>query len=293
MISLYRFLALIPCLTVIVTSHAVAANEAPPQRVAFVVGVSDYFHKNMEDLKYAEKDAVDVGHELKNLGFEVTQITGRYATRQNIQRRLDEFLEMASELDSNSIVLLLFSGHGQQLRAIEREDVSQQTTSAEVPFFCPRDAVPYDSQQHSLRGKTSDAIAGEFKLLSLNKLIADIDAKSNSLNNLLVIDACRNNPAKGKTPGITGSTGRELPRGISILFAAKSGQKSWESSDPKVKQGVMTHYLLQGLRGQARNRRQQITWSRLISYIQEEVEYEGWKLAGGAGHETESAHVDQ
>ena len=279
-----RFALLLILLAVVAKATAQESATTQPQRIALVVGISDYFHKNMEDLKYAEKDAVDVGDSLTRLGFEVTQVTGRNATRHNVNKTIDAFLESASKLEAGSIVFIMFSGHGQQLRVSETDPVSKLTSYEEVPFFCPRDAVPFDVSRDSTRGKSAAQVAEEMNLVSLNRLIAKIDSQSNSLNNLLVIDACRNNPSKGKSAGITGSAARELPRGISILFAAKSGQKSWESSDPKVQQGVMTHYLLKGLSGAAENRRREITWSRLVTYIQEEVEYAGWQLAGGRGY---------
>ena len=174
----------------------------------------------------------------------------------------------------------MFSGHGQELK-VTRTDSLGNTLIEETPFFCPRDAKPFDPKWHTLRGKDESEIASELNLISLNRLISGLDERSNSTRNLLVVDACRNNPAKGKSAGITGSTARNLPKGISILFAAKSGQKSWESTDENIKHGVMTHFLLKGLRGEAKNRRDQLIWSRLISYVQEEVSYDAGKIAGG------------
>ncbi len=258
------------------------AYAAPPQKIAVVIGVADYFNKNMEDLAFAEKDARDVSDQLRQIGFKVATIVGNDAGQANVQAKLDAVLDRAGKLEPDSVLLIMFSGHGQQLQVTEK--TGDQSRLIEVPFFCPRDAIPFDSVQHSLRGKSAEDIETEFKLVSLNRLIGDIDRKSNSLQNLLIVDACRNNPAKGKAAGITGAIAREMPRGISILFGARSGQKSWESSDPEIKQGVFTHYLLQGLRGAARNDRSEITWSRLVSYVSEEVEYEGWKLAGGPDH---------
>ncbi len=117
--------------------------------------------------------------------------------------------------------------------------------------------------------------------MSMNHVIDQLDRRSNSRQNLLIVDACRNNPAKGKSAGVTGSTAVNLPQGISMLFAAKSGQKSWESTDESIQHGVMTHFLLKGLRGDAMNRRSQLIWSRLVSHVREEVEFDAGKLAGG------------
>jgi thiol-disulfide isomerase/thioredoxin len=254
--------------------------HADTQKLALLVGVSDYFHKNMDDLSYAENDVDAVGDELRRLGFDATVVSGDQATRQNVNQALSTLLDKASKLESNGIVFLMFSGHGQELKTTESSP-SGRSSVHQTPFFCPRDAVPFDPRRHTLRGKDAEAIASEFNLVSLNHVIEQLDQRSNSRKNLMVVDACRNNPAKGKSAGVTGSTAVNLPQGISILFAAKSGQKSWESTDPEIKHGVMTHYLLKGLRGDAINRRSQITWSRLVSYVREEVEFDGGKLAGG------------
>ena len=98
---------------------------------------------------------------------------------------------------------------------------------------------------------------------------------------MLVVDACRNDPAKGggKSANISGGMVRDLPEGLSILFSARSGQQSWESSDTKIKHGVMSHFLLEGLRGGAADENE-ITWSDLTSYVRKRVERNGGKLAG-------------
>ncbi|MEM6691931.1 MAG: caspase family protein [Planctomycetota bacterium] len=263
------------CLLAVSVTTATAAD--PPQKIALLVGISDYFHKNMEDLSFAENDVEMVGKELKQLGFDANVVTGKEATRERVENALDELLSKAAKMESDGIVFLMFSGHGQQLKA--RGPSGQ---GEESPFFCPRDAIPFDDRYHSLRNKTTEDLAEEFNLVSLNRVITQLDQRSNSQQNLLVVDACRNNPAKGKSTGITGRTALNPPLGMSVLFAAKSGQKSWESSDSKVQNGVMSHYLLKGLRGEARNRRGQMTWLRLVTYVREEVQFDQGRLAGGS-----------
>ena len=57
-----------------------ANAQEPPRKIALLVGVSDYFDKNMQDLSYAENDVVSVGSELRRVGFETTVLQGRDAT---------------------------------------------------------------------------------------------------------------------------------------------------------------------------------------------------------------------
>lgn len=268
------------CLFVSCSTSVVA--QMPPRKIALLVGVSDYFDKGFNDLQYADNDVRAVGHELQRLGFETTVILGRNATREAVNDAIAKLLDTAATLESDGIVFLMFSGHGQELRTTRTKSRNGEKTVEQSPFFCPRDARPFDPSRHELRDKSEAQIAKELKLVSLNKVISGLDQHSNSTRNLLVVDACRNDPGKGKSAGITGSTARNIPEGISILFAAKSGQKSWESNDAKIRHGVMTHFLLNGLRGEAMNRRSQLIWSRVVAYVQEEVAFDAGTLAGGA-----------
>jgi outer membrane protein assembly factor BamB len=265
-------------IVLLISQASLAAQE--PRKLALLVGVSDYNDPQFDDLKYASDDVVAVGRQLHLMGFETTVVAGDRATRAGVIEAVTKLLGQAEKLESDSIVLLMFSGHGQQIKVQRGAGSAGLSRTAETPFFCPVDAIGFDPTKHDLRGRDAKQVSRELNLISLNSIIDGLDRQSNSRRNLLIVDACRSNPAKGRAAGISGSTAVDLPRGISILFAAGSGQKSWESSDAKVPRGVMTHFLLKGLRGEAKNRRAEITWSRLVNYIREEVEYDAGKLAG-------------
>ena len=101
-------------------------------------------------------------------------------------------------------------------------------------------------------------------------LLKEVERRSGTSNNLILVDACRNNPTKGsKEVSIDGSTVKQLPTKISMLFSSSPGMRSYESS--KVQQGVFTHILLQGLRGEAANSRGEIEWLRLAAHVVSEV----------------------
>lgn len=250
------------------------ASADEPRKIALLVGVSDYESRKVDDLKFAENDIRVVGSQLKLMGFEVSSLTGEQATRDQAISTIDDFMEKASELETSDIVFVMFSGHGQQIR------VSDGSKVREVPYFCPADSLPFDESKFSTRGKSESDVAEELNFVSLNRVLRGLDEYSNSLNNLLVVDACRNNPSKGKSAGISG-TSATVPQGVNIIFAAGSGQKSWESADKEIEHGVFTHFLIKGLQGDARNSRDQVTWSRLASYLQDEVAFSGPSLAGG------------
>ena len=94
---------------------------------------------------------------------------------------------------------------------------------------------------------------------------------------MLIIDACRNNPAKGGE-GLDGSTADRLPNKISILFSSSAGGRSYESE--LVRHGVFTHFLLEGIQGGAADRRGRITWLNLASYVMEVVPEKTPELMG-------------
>ena len=270
--TIMRFICLL-LLALLVTD----ASADGPRKIALLIGVSDYQNRNVEDLQYAENDIRVVGSQLKLMGFEVNSLVGEKATRTNTISLIDDFMDQASELESGDIVFLMFSGHGQQIQI--RQQSGGDSKIIEIPYFCPVDSLPYDSTKLSTRGMSEFQVAEKLNFVSMNRVLRGLDEMSNSLNNLLVVDACRNNPSKGKSAGISG-TSATVPRGVNILFAAGSGQKSWESTNDQVEHGVFTHFLIRGLQGEAKNTRDQVTWSRLASYLQDEVAYSGPELAG-------------
>ena len=266
---------LIPLLLICLLAAAVTADE--PRKIALLVGVSDYQSRQVDDLQFAENDIRVVGSQLKLMGFKVTSLSGKAATRKKTIATIDSFMAQAAELESDDIVFVMFSGHGQQIRV--RENLAGGNRVTEVPYFCPVDSLVFDESKFATRGKTETQVGEELNFVSLNRVLRGLDENSNSLNNLLVVDACRNNPSKGKSAGVSG-TSATVPRGVNILFAAGSGQKSWESADKDIPHGVFTHFLIKGLQGDAKNQRDQVTWSRLASYLQDEVSFSGPKLAG-------------
>ena len=224
---------------------ALLAQEKP-RKIAFVVGVSKYQKDGLTDLKYAHKDANDLSAELAKSGFEVTKFIGAEAKHKAIRSKLEQFIETASELGKNDVVLISLSGHGVQ------KIVSVENRKEEVPFYCVYDTL----------------VTNPATMISLNWILTELKDKSGCSSNLLIVDACRNNPDKGART-LDGSTVRELPTKISMLFSSSPGQKSFESD--KVKQGVFTHVLLKGMQGAAKNSRGQVKWASLATYVLEEV----------------------
>lgn len=225
-----------------------ASVEAQTRKLAFVVGVSEYQKTGLADLKYAHTDAEALSTELSKQGFEVTKFIAKDAMTKKVREGLKAFIEQTSELHKEDVVMVSFSGHGVQ------KMVKQDGRLVETPFVCLRDTL----------------ISKPETMISLNWVIEELKQNSGCNSNLLLVDACRNNPDKGART-LDGATVKELPTKISMLFSSSPGQKSYESE--KVEQGVFTHVLLKGLQGEAKDRRGKISWLQLASYVQSELPY--------------------
>jgi formylglycine-generating enzyme required for sulfatase activity len=167
-----------------------------------------------------------------------------------VTRAFHVFLRQAAQLNKSDVVLISFAGHGvqQQIAVGEGED----RRLVETPFLCVVDTLLSDTNT----------------MINLNGILEELKIKSGSSNNLILIDACRNNP-KQAARSLDGSTVKELPTKLSILFSSSSGQPSYESRE--LRQGIFTHVLLEGLRGEAKNSRGEVNWAKLASHVLVEV----------------------
>jgi invasion protein IalB len=154
-----------------------AATSAPPmatvaaipnlvapagRRVALVVGNSAY--KFMPSLQNPKNDAVDIESALKNLGFETVLATD--LDRAGLNAAIDRFSRL---LPGASVAMVYYSGHGMQF--------------AGKNYLLPTDA-----------NLETAADVNRFRLLPVDDLIEVLGAASGL--QLIVLDACRNNPVE-------------------------------------------------------------------------------------------------
>ena len=95
---------------------------------------------------------------------------------------------------------------------------------------------------------------------------------------LLLVDACRNDPLVGGVQG--GGQGEAGERDAAAdgarrraawrrCSAARRGEKSYESE--KLEHGVFFHFVIEGLKGEAANKKGEVTLQRLAAYVTDEV----------------------
>lgn len=228
----------------------VAAGEeaARGKRYAVLVGVKEYDHSGLSPLSYTENDVVELGKVLRAAGYVVTVLCDsegekaptRLPTGKNIRSALADVLGPCKRDD---LVLVAFAGHGLQF------------DKAGGAYFCPRDARPSDPKT----------------LVSLKEVYQELDDCGAGVK-LMLVDACRNDPrqaARSRSAGVNADDAPRPPKGVAALFSCSRGQVSWEAEP--LKHGVFFHYVLDGLRGAAKDADGEVTWDALSQHVRRQV----------------------
>lgn len=194
-------------------STTALAAEAVQPRAALVMGNADY--KEIGALKNPVNDARDMRDTLKSLGFTVVYLENA-ATRSEMRKAVDEFYDILN--NQKGIGLFFYAGHGIQVK--------------EKNYLIPIDA------------KVRSESDTEDELLSVDKVLGKMEDAKNPLN-IIVLDACRNNPFKsrGLFRDIASSRGLAVPTqelGGSIIIYATSANNV--AADGSGRNGVYTKH---------------------------------------------------
>jgi sulfatase modifying factor 1 len=236
---------------------APAADDAPAGRkYALLVGVRNYDKDQLRSLRYTENDVNGMAAVLKDAGYKrvvlMTQAEAANAgdntlqpTAKNIRKKLAAILEDRKPEDA---VLIAFSGHSVQFR------------DQKASYFCPMDAD----------------LADDKTLVSLGEVYKSLE-ESQAGTKVLLVDACRNDPQaeaskaveKIKLESVTRPQAERPPGGVAALFSCSEGQSSYESE--KLGHGVFFNFVIEGLKGEAANKKGEVTLQRLAAYVADEV----------------------
>jgi formylglycine-generating enzyme required for sulfatase activity len=160
-------------------------------KFAFILGNAAY---EVSPLRNTLNDAKDMAEALKALGFDVTLVLD--ANQKTMLRRIDEF---GARIQGASIALFYYSGHAVQ---VGKEN-----------YLIPVEA------------EISTANDVEYEGVRLGRVLAKME-DSRSKANLIILDACRDNPFPGATKG--GSKGLAIvenkPPESMIVYATGAGQ---------------------------------------------------------------------
>ena len=217
---------------------------------SLVIGVSSY--TSMQSLKYADDDAYKVYSFLKSpegggvKDENIRLLIDEDATKQNILRNLNEIV---SKADSNDVIFFYFSGHGLE------------------GAFLPFDYGKQSWTNGKLMKDTSNVIN--------HRNLADIFANSKAKQKLCFADACHSGSLTMSKSAVNGFNSyykalEETQGGLALFTSSKTREISLEHKG--VRQGVFSHYLIEGLYGEAdQNQDYVITIAELYDYVSENV----------------------
>ncbi len=194
------------------------AGTQPEKRVALVIGNGTY--QKTTPLNNPANDANDMAQALKDLGFEV--ISGTNQTKQQMEALIRQFGNRLAE--TKAVGLFFYAGHG----------IAQAGTN----YLIPIDA---DIQ-------AEDEI--EYSSVSINLVLTKMASANNGFN-MVILDACRNNPfartwRNYREVGDKGGLTRiNAPTGTLIAYATKPGDVA---SDGGGRNGLYTGTLLKHIR---------------------------------------------
>jgi tetratricopeptide (TPR) repeat protein len=189
------------------------------KRFALVIGNSNY-PKSIGVLKNPVNDATDFARELEQSNFDVLLLTN--ATYGQMRAGMLKFKEKvdAHEKDK-TVALFYFAGHG-----LQHEDEN---------YLVPIDAAI----------EFEDDIARY--CFAVQRMVLSNMERSNSRMNIVILDACRNNPfpALTRSVGEQGLTEMKRARGSFMAFATAPGSVA---SDGSGRNGLYTQELLKAVR---------------------------------------------
>jgi carboxyl-terminal processing protease len=183
-------------------SLIVAEPAAADKRIALVVGNAAY--RNVTRLDNASNDAKLMADTLRGLGF--TLVGGGAQLdldKPNFDRMVQSF---GNQLMGADVALFYYAGHGVQVRGAN--------------YLVPVDANPV---------READV---DFQMLETNLLLRQMEGSGTKLN-LLILDACRNNPFGGRGLRSTdaGLAQMRAPEGTLISFATQPGNVALDGAD--------------------------------------------------------------
>jgi hypothetical protein len=189
---------------------SIANADAKHRKIALVVGCSQYeFAGHLEN---PLNDAIAIKQNLESLGFDVM-----YAENPNLKDLKIKIDDFGTELEKYNVGLFYFAGHGVQVKGLNY-------------------LIPVDANLKSER-------TVEYDCVQVDRILSHMENAKTSVN-LIILDACRNNPFErnwGRDLSQRGFAVMDAPKGSLIAYSTSPGKTA---SDGDGKNGLYTGELV-------------------------------------------------
>ena len=188
------------------------------RRVALVIGNGSYKHSDiMPRLSNPTNDADDIAEALRQFGFDV--VAKKNLSKEEMESAIADFGRRSANSDA---ALFYYAGHGLQVKGHN--------------YLVPVDA------------KMDTEAQVPYRSVDVNQLLDEME-NSKSRVNIVMLDACRNNPISGNfrsgaTRGLAAPT--SSPKGTVIVYATDPGNVA---ADGTGRNGLFTAGLLTAFKG--------------------------------------------
>lgn len=218
---------------------------------ALLIGIADYY--NICPLSKTTNDAKDLSDTLVNNGYpqqNLTLLLDQNATKANMSKELNSLARYAQPDDT---VIIFFSGHGVQM----------------VGGFSPGEYLcPVEAELDRVKDTciSNAEFTDALRSIRADRLVVFIDAcHSGGVGQPKTSDAVVKAGLSEEAYSRLATSGS----GRVIIASCKPDEVSWEL--PGMRNGLFTHYLLEGMQGGAARPDGTVWISQLFSYVSEYV----------------------
>ncbi|MBK3665791.1 caspase family protein [Bradyrhizobium diazoefficiens] len=178
---------------------APAALQGPEQRVALVIGNSNY--QNAPQLANPDNDAQSMAQFLNSAGFEVISATD--LGQNDMLRVVQDFSAKVSARGPNTVAMVYYAGHGVQLAGENY-------------------LVPVDAKVTSQSELVNDSV----RLVDVMSTLETIPSRMR----IVILDACRNNPFPNVNDAGRGLAIVDAPNGSIVGYSTAPGAEALDGS---------------------------------------------------------------
>jgi len=190
----------------------------PQKRLALVIGNAQYQLPGVS-LDNATHDADDINKELTKLGFDVSLNLNQ--TKKEMEQAIQNFAQKLKNAGSGSVALFYYAGHASEVEGVNY-------------------MFPVEVQLKGEELVDKEAVA-------VQEVVDQLKMTGNNLN-ILVLDACRDNPYPIKKRAFNSKYNRLAtmngPKGMIISYSTASGK---QASDGSGRNGLYTGELLKNI----------------------------------------------